>query len=157
MTLSGGPVYMALYLNEMEANASQIAAIPMNQIAMIKILSTGFIGTAGGAPGGAIAVYTKKAEDGGNYADYSNLNKIKVQGFSSTRSFVPQEYGTSGENYNRKDNRTTLYWNPNVVINEDNQKMQIRFYNPDNVKKYKIIIQGMSTGGKLLYLEKTVD
>ncbi len=157
MSLAGGAVYMTLFLDEMQTDAATIATIPMKDFAMVKIMSTGFVGSAGGGLGGALAFYTKKHEDGGGANNYSNLNSIKVPGFSSVKNFTAPEYGNISDPFNRKDNRTTLYWNPNVTLNEDNPKAKIVFYNPDTVKKYKIIVQGISSDGRLLYIERPLQ
>ena len=121
---------------------------------MIKVFTTGFVGASG--IGGAMAFYTKKMEDGGT-SSFSNLNNLKLEGYASTQTFTAPEYTTAKESYVKKDNRTTLYWNPQVIINDDTKKFPIRFYNTDNCKKFKVIIQGFSTNGKMLYVEKIIE
>ena len=153
-SLVGGPVYMSLFLDEFPADAMMIATIPIQNIAMIKVFTTGFVGASG--IGGAMAFYTKKMEDGGT-SSFSNLNNLKLEGYASTQTFIAPEYTTAKESYVKKDNRTTLYWNPEIIINDDTKKFPIRFYNTDNCKRFKVIIQGFSTNGKMLYVEKIIE
>ena len=47
--------------------------------------------------------------------------------------------------------------NPEVIINDDTKKFPIRFYNTDNSKRFKVVIQGFSTNGKMLYVEKIIE
>jgi hypothetical protein len=151
MSLSGGPMYMALFLDEFPTDAIQIATVPLQNIAMIKIFSAGIVG----GPGGALAIYTKKPEDGGG--SLGNMNKLKLEGYSHTEVFQPIEYAGNKESFIKKDNRTTLYWNPNLIINQDQRKVPICFYNSDNCKRVKIVVQGFTNDGRLLYAEKVLQ
>jgi len=42
------------------------------------------------------------------------------------------------------------------VVDGVNQKLPITFYNNDRTKRYKIVVEGMTTDGKLLLIEKTI-
>lgn len=52
----------AVYLDEMRVDYGTLNMIPVNDIAMIKVIKTPFAGLWG-APGGAIAIYTKGGEE----------------------------------------------------------------------------------------------
>jgi outer membrane receptor protein involved in Fe transport len=52
----------AIYLDEMRVDASFLNALPISDIAMIKVIKTPFLGLWG-ATGGAIAIYTKGGEE----------------------------------------------------------------------------------------------
>lgn len=155
MSLSGGPIYMALYLDEFPADASVLLTVPMQNIAMIKIFTNGFAGSDG--VGGALAVYTKKFEDGFTDNNLTKLHKLYLSGYSATEVFNSPEYKNTKESFIKKDNRTTLYWNPSVLINSDNKTFPITFYNSDNCKKFKVTIQGITSNGKFVYLEKIIE
>lgn len=155
MSLSGGPIYMALYLDEFPADASTLLTVPIQNIAMIKIFTTGFFGSDG--IGGALAVYTKKFEDGFIDNNRSKLHKLTLSGYSPTEVFNAPVYKNNKENFVKKDNRTTLYWNPSIIINSDNKTFPITFYNTDNCKKFKITIQGITSNGKFVFLEKIIE
>lgn len=155
MSLSGGPIYMALYLDEFPADASVLLTVPMQNIAMIKIFTNGFSGSDG--VGGALAVYTKKFEDGFTDNNLTKLHKLSLSGYSPTEVFNSPVYKNPKESFIKKDNRTTLYWNPSIVINSDNRTFPITFYNSDNCKKFKVTIQGITSNGKFIYLEKIIE
>lgn len=155
MSLSGGPIYMALYLDEFPADASTLLTVPIQNIAMIKIFTTGFFGSDG--IGGALAVYTKKFEDGFIDNNRSKLHKLTLSGYSPTEVFNAPVYKNNKENFVKKDNRTTLYWNPSIIINSDNKTFPITFYNTDNCKKFKITVQGITSNGKFVFLEKIIE
>ena len=52
----------AVFIDEMRIDPSDLVLLPVHDIAMIKVIKTPFLGSWG-APGGAIAIYTK---DGGD-------------------------------------------------------------------------------------------
>ena len=52
----------AIYVDEMRVDANFLDALPVSDIAMIKIIKTPFLGLWG-ASGGAIAIYTKDGEE----------------------------------------------------------------------------------------------
>lgn len=53
----------AFFLDEMRVDASALATINMDDVALIKVFRPPFIGAVGNGPGGAIAVYTLKGDD----------------------------------------------------------------------------------------------
>lgn len=59
---SMGNIPMTIFLDEIETDVSIMAAIPANQVALVKVYNT-FAGAWGNAPGGVLAIYTKKADD----------------------------------------------------------------------------------------------
>ena len=150
---SMGVIPMTLFLDEVETEASVIATIPANQVALVKIYNT-FAGAWGNAPGGVLAIYTKKADDYGKSGSYNNV--LLYNGYSIVREFFAPDYQKPVTG-NKPDNRITLDWRPNIFINSINPRIPVSFYNNDRTKKYKIIVEGMTSSGKLIWLEKMVN
>ncbi|MFX7140019.1 hypothetical protein ABTH88_19030, partial [Acinetobacter baumannii] len=71
----------SLFLDEMPTDVTMISGIPVQQVAYIKVFRPPFFGAIGGGSGGAIAVYTRKGDDG-KKADYSGkgMNFVKLAG-----------------------------------------------------------------------------
>lgn len=149
---SMGNIPMTLFLDEVETDASVIAAIPANQVALVKVYSS-FVGGWGNAPGGVLAVYTKKGEDYGKSGSYGNL--VIYDGYSVVKEFYAPDYKVKKEKENA-DNRITLDWRPSVIVNNINPRIPFSFYNNDRTKKFKVVVEGMTAGGKLICLEKTI-
>lgn len=53
----------AIFVDEMPVDAGFLNLLPVNDIAMIKVIKTPFLGGWGGA-GGAIAIYTRDGDEG---------------------------------------------------------------------------------------------
>src|SRR5678816_4114084 len=59
---SMGVMPMTIFLNEIPSDADAIATIPAYEIALVKVFSS-FAAASGNAPGGVLAIYTKKGTD----------------------------------------------------------------------------------------------
>lgn len=144
---------MTLYLDEIETDVSVIAAIPANQIAYLKVYSS-FVAAAGNAPGGVLAVYTKKSEDFGRSGNYANI--AFYNGYSVVKEFYAPDHRVTN-NTGPADNRITIDWRPSIFINSINPRIPISFYNNDRTKKFKVVVEGMTSSGKLIWLEQLVQ
>lgn len=150
---SQGNIPMTLFLDEIETSGSVIATIPANQIAMIKLFSS-FVAASGGGAGGALAIYTKKGADM-NYN--SRADVISYKGFSITKEFYAPDYSVEKNRLAASDNRITLDWRPSVFFNGINTKLPVVFYNNDRTKQFRVVVEGMTISGKLIYCEKIIS
>jgi hypothetical protein len=153
MLSSLGSFAVDYYLDEIQVDADVLQTIPFTHIAMIKVYNT-FAGGWGNSPGGAVAVYMKKGEDLLN-AMSSHGRVITYNGFSVIKEFFAPDYKTNPADKNKTDNRITLDWRPSIFINNVNPKIPLTFYNSDRTKDFKIIVEGMTTSGKMVCIEKT--
>jgi hypothetical protein len=153
MSLGTGTwIPMSLYLDEMQVDPLHLTTVPMRDIAMVRIYSPGLAGQ-----GGALAVYRKKGEDRLNNQDFSYMTKIRVPGFSPVSSFASPDYETSKKNNIRTDRRKTLHWNPSFIFLPEDGKIPVTFFNSDISRRYKISVQGFTTDGKLVHIEKMIE
>ncbi len=143
---------MTIYLDEVETDASIITSIPTNQVAMVKVYST-FIGGVGNSTGGAVAIYTKKIDDNVNSSPISNIKMYN--GYTITKEFYAPDYKVSKIGL-ETDNRITIDWRPQIFVNNINPKIPISFYNNNRTKKFKVVVEGMTNSGKLIWLEKII-
>lgn len=141
-----------VFLNEMRTDISLIQSTPMSEVAMIKVFDPPFFGSFGGGAGGAVAVYTKKG--GGTRNDIKGLSSAQVQGYSSIKEFYSPDYSTEP---GTPDYRTTLYWNPFLLLNPQNKRITIPFYNSDATKRIRVIIEGINELGQLTREEKIFE
>lgn len=150
---SMGNIPMTIFLDEIETDASVISTIPANQVALVKVYSN-FVGSWGNAPGGVLSIYTKKGEDYGKSGSYGNL--VVYNGYSVSKQFYAPDYSVNKQT-DKADNRITLDWRPSVFVNSINPKIPVSFYNNDRTKKFKVVVEGMTTSGKLICLEKIIS
>ena len=147
---SMGPIPMIIYLNEIETDATVIASIPPGDIALVKLYSS-FPGATGNGAGGVLAIYTKKGVD---ISRASKGDVMNYKGFSIRKEFYSPNYNALQGSFIREDKRITLQWIPGILLNHINPSIPIRFYNSDRTKKYRVIVEGMTNSGKLIFGEK---
>ncbi len=146
---------VGLFINEMPADLIQLRVLRADQIAMVKFFEAGAIVAGMSYPGGAIAVYLnyetdipKKEEKVSKYIEYN--------GYSISKEFYSPDYSVPGTNSNKADNRTTLYWNPEIFTENQSRNVQLKFFNNDHSKKFKIVVEGFDSGGRLIHIEKII-
>ena len=156
MTLTGGPIAIPIFLDEAPTTSTQLATIPMHEIAMIKYFQSGFIGNPGIGTTSALVVYTKKSSDikiiGPGF-----LNAFVYPGYSPIREFYSPDYEQNTANRELPDRRITLLWQPDLKVDPDSGKYLIRFFNSDSARRIKIIIEGFTADGKLIREEKILQ
>lgn len=147
-----------LYVNESQSNMDMVQTMSVNDVAMIKVFRPPFFGSAGGGGGGAIAIYTKK----GNDAQHTNDTNVKglentvLGGYSRFKEFYNPNYEKE-PNTSTPDIRTTLYWNPYITTNKQSPRTRIEFFNNDVTKKYRVVLEGVNSEGKMVRIVRTID
>ncbi len=134
----------SFFVNEINSDVNQLRSINMADVALIKVFRPPFFGAMGGGAGGAIAVYTKKG--GGDNSSFKGLPAAKVYGYSAIREFYAPDYSNAADPA-EKDYRSTLYWNPHIYFDKNNRRFTIPFFNSDNCKKIRVIIEGVNENG----------
>lgn len=147
-----GDIPMIMYLDEVETDASFISAIPASQIALVKLF-TSFAAATGNGAGGVLAIYTKKGSDYVNTRGYASFSLY--QGYSVIREFYAPDYQVKKEE-NKADNRITIDWRPDILSNYINPSIPFSFYNNDRTKRFKVVVEGMTSSGKMICLEKII-
>lgn len=145
---SGNFIQMGLYLDEMPIDAATLTSIPMSDIALVRIYTSGFMGV-----GGALAVYTKRGEDA--VSDYTFMNKLKLPGFSPVKEFFSPDYATDNTKV-KSDLRKTLYWDPSLSFIPEDGKIPITFYTTDQPAPFRIVLQGFTMDGRFVSEEVVV-
>lgn len=146
---------MVLYLDEIETDAAFISTIPANQVAMVKLYSS-FAAATGNAPGGVLSIYTKKGSDMSDVMQHA-ADMVRYNGYSVIKEFYAPDYAVDKSAKEQADNRITLGWRPNILINNLNPRIPVTFYNSDRTKRFKIVVEGMTLDGKMLMIEKIIS
>ncbi len=143
-----------VFLNEQNTDISMLQSTSMTDVAMIKVFDPPFFGAVGGGAGGAVAVYTKKGRSAN--PNVKGLNAATLYGYSSIKEFYKPDYDNSNT-ADVNDFRTTLYWNPYLLMDAKNKRITIPFFNNDSAKKIRVIIEGINEQGKLTREEKILE
>jgi hypothetical protein len=141
-----------LLVDGIDTDWSDMYNIPMGDIDKIEILKSGYGMAVYGSRGGdgVIAVLTKmgKGEWENNWERTVHGRVTPtVTGFQEPRDFYSPKYALENIDDARPDNRPTLFWNPNVAV--ENGEAKIEFFTADNLARYHIFVEGISKTGKI--------
>lgn len=153
------------YLNGIQVEKKTIDFIPMNEIDKIEIIKSAgklsLFGMGDNIPsnpsnppgfGGVVAIYTRQGNSGNNQSIKPIVHgRISPQfsGFHKSSEFYSPKYTYININDPKPDYRPTLFWEPNLVV--ENGKAKINFYTSDNLARYRIIVEGISKNGNICF------
>ncbi|MFS4418499.1 TonB-dependent receptor plug domain-containing protein [Maribacter sp. 2307ULW6-5] len=145
---SGQPLVL---LDGIPIGIEGIQAMGANDIMFIDVVSgsgTSLWGTRGLF--GVIALYTyrgkDKSEELGRYPGVAN---IKIAGLHAPEEFYTPNYAMVTDKHNRPDYRTTLHWNPKLMVEKGGQLEEF-FYTGDLPGYYTVVVKGLSKDGRII-------
>ncbi|SFN03138.1 hypothetical protein SAMN05421594_0493 [Chryseobacterium oleae] len=136
-----------LYLDEILSDPSMIATLPVNNIAMVKIIK------GAGLVGDAVAIYTMRGnmKSKSNEKEAPKNNSAVIKGYDKPSEFPIEMLDNDDPSKKiENDTRETLYWNPNL-FDSDYVPPRIKFFNNDSAKQYKVLIISFDEDDNLLY------
>lgn len=144
---------VALYLDEMQTDASFIESVPVSQIAYVKLINN-FVGAPGSSA--ALAIYMKKGAELAA-ATESATDIVAYKGYEILKEFYSPDYSVTRPDDSKADNRLTLLWLPAINLAHVNPKIPVLFYNNDRTKRFKIVAEGVTNDGRFMMIEKIVN
>jgi len=143
------------FVDEVELpNQIGLSSIPITQLAYIKFIPGIVIGSSFVSNNGALYIYTKKGDEVESVSQ--TMKSIYIKGYDVPKYFSNPDYSEKTSLLN-SDLRTTLYWNPYLVADENSRKIKIEYYNNDVSKKLLLTIEGFDENGKLIHIEKIIE
>ncbi|MGI4750799.1 MAG: hypothetical protein ACRYFB_09205 [Janthinobacterium lividum] len=143
------------YIDEARVELQDITTISLFDIALIRFAPPPvWFAPLNGGNNGAILIYTKKHGDEktAHLPSRKLFETYSFNGYSISRVFSSPDY-SKPQLRNKPDYRTTLFWKPDVMPDE-NGNYKIQFYSSDNTKKIRLVVQGFTADGKLGYLNQ---
>ena len=138
------------FLNEIPVSVDIIDFLNPDDVGLIKVYK-GATAIALGASRGAIAIYTIKGRSVKDWRS-KGFEFFKKEGYAVNKEFFVMDYSKLNPQSSFTDIRPTLYWNPSLSLTDG--KKIIEFYNDDVCKKFRVVIEGIDTNGKLFFAEK---
>lgn len=141
-----------LFLDEIPTDPTMISSLPVNNIAMVKIIK------GSGLIGDAVAIYTMK----GNMKSKSNEKETRknnssiIKGYDKPSEFPIEMIDDDAPEKIENDTRETLYWNPNL-FDSDYVPPRIKFFNNDSAKQCKVLIISFDEDDNLLYDQQVLQ
>lgn len=145
-----------LFLDEMQVDPEFVANLNVNDIAYVKVFRPPFFGAPGGGSGGGIAVYTKKGGDVTSGSSGPAIPSKVIEAYTLVKEFYHPDYAVLNPEHEKQDLRSTLYWNPMILLDEKTQTHKFKFYNNDVAGAFRIVMEGINADGKLIHIEKVI-
>ena len=143
---SGSPIFV---LDGMRVDVDAINALSTADIESIEIFK-GNEAAIFGSSGGAIAIYTKRANPnykGPDKGPAPGIATVKLPGFYPAREFYSPRYSALLTNPPADPRVSTLYWNPEVRTNAKGEA-EIHFFTADGSGTFEAVAEGLGTGGQ---------
>ncbi|MGN0004113.1 MAG: carboxypeptidase regulatory-like domain-containing protein [Sphingobacterium composti] len=154
----GSRVPVQIFLNGMPIDENTLNSISPSEIEAVEIFTRDDLGTVRNLyqNDGVVSIITKKEKPKGPRMTLAQIEAMLPKtnvidlfplGYIKERKFYAPKYETDAQKATN-DYRTTVYWNPTVEL-DDNGKATLDFYNADGNGKYKVVVEGMDSTGRL--------
>ncbi|MGQ8338978.1 TonB-dependent receptor plug domain-containing protein [Sunxiuqinia sp. A32] len=148
--LQGSATPAEIYVDGMETDMSSLSNISskdIDKIVVIKGAGAALYSQGGGGLGGVILINLK---EGGDFTYKLNgVVKYAPLGYQKPSEFyVPKYEVDSIRNSREPDVRSTVYWQPNVIVDESGAA-SIQFYAADPNTNYTYILEGITDRGDI--------
>lgn len=139
------PVFI---LDGKRVTPAELVTIPSSHIKRVDVLNpASAMMYDSGAWGGAIVFHTRSWE-GMVYGIPTKTLSYKFAGYNQTKEFFSPDYSPGTREYIDPDHRNTLYWQPNITINESG-KVELSFFTSDYKGEYLIHCEGRTEDGEI--------
>lgn len=142
-----------LLMDNVPIDANELNALMPQYIAEMEVVKGGRIATMGAnGVAGAILITTSMLPVDQKVVSPTNIQTIAPIGYQVIKEFYSPKYEAKEQkNYSQRDNRSTLYWSPDVRTTES-KSGEFQFYTSDQTfSPYVIVLEGLSEEGKLIY------
>ncbi|HRK54322.1 MAG TPA: TonB-dependent receptor plug domain-containing protein [Cyclobacteriaceae bacterium] len=132
-----------IFVDGIPFEVNDLRAISTSQIDHIEIVKRALPQFGSRGANGLIAIYTKMS----TFSDHestipSDYVLKKLDGYATARSFYSPDYSSQTIAASDYDFRSTLYWNPNVSMDDDGIAT-LHFYTSDLIGNYTIEVEGV--------------
>jgi len=144
-----------LYLNEGETTASWLNFVPLDNIIMVKVITTPRTLAFGSDVALVISVYTESDSIIPAYRETGFRNKM-LKGYDRPAVYSMPKYDNPELVFPETDARSELLWQPVIAPEDSLYNSMIKFFNNDSIKRLRIIIQGFNNEGFPVYINKLI-
>lgn len=147
--LQGGPMLIIVDDVTMQQGASvnDLNIADIDNVKVLKNLDASIYGMRG-ANGVLVIKSRKGATPTANKKLGDGLLYFTASGFYKARTFYSPVYEGKQLTGNKPDNRTTIYWNPDIVTDK-NGNASVSFFNADGKGTYRLVIEGIDEAGNI--------
>ncbi|QQL48765.1 TonB-dependent receptor [Mucilaginibacter ginkgonis] len=140
---------MQIWLDGFQIDADILRSINQYDIGSIEVLRSPEYAAVYGAPNGLLLINTKRGGETVSINKYTpGLITYMPKGYYQARQFYSPQYGVSSTNAALADLRTTIFWKPNIVTDQDG-KASVDYFNAGSPGTYRVVVEGIDTEGHI--------
>ena len=154
----GSRVPVQFFLNGMPIDENTLNSIVPMEIEAIEIFNRDDLGTVSRLyqNDGVVSIITKKEKPKGPRMTMAQIEALLPKanvvdlyplGYIKERKFYTPKYDTD-QSKSTNDYRTTVYWNPDVLLDEKGA-ISLDYFNADGNGKYKVVVEGIDNAGRI--------
>lgn len=132
---------------------SYLNSFDIENISVFKGANAAIFGSRGG--NGAIAIYLKKGVQNRNLQPISFASIMPLGYQKPVEFYIPKYETDSNKNDVKPDLRTTIYWNPSL-ISDENGNYDVKFWTADKNNNYTVILEGVGENGEIVRFKSTI-
>ncbi|GGK20048.1 hypothetical protein GCM10007962_12700 [Yeosuana aromativorans] len=138
-----------ILLDDFEIDTEFLTTLYANEVSFINVYKGADAAMFSNAGSGVIAIYSKTGNGrfSRNVKRKAGIINFAAQGFYTAREFYSPDPINGFEAAINADVRTTLYWEPEIRITEQQQTKEISFFTCDMKSDYIIEVEGVSDSG----------
>ncbi|MBQ5647970.1 MAG: hypothetical protein IIV16_02465 [Alistipes sp.] len=141
----------AVYVNGTQMDMGVIDAYPMSEVISVSYLDKFESMAAGmGSETGAIILHVKDINAREKFL-INSMAEVVVPGYATPMEFYAPDYSVENDK-SKRDNRTTIAWVPSLQSTSMGDAV-MSFWTADRQSNYRVIIEGITSEGELLYNE----
>lgn len=143
---SSEPLYL---IDDIPSDLSAVKSLSVNDVERIEIIKSASNSAIYGsrAANGVIAIYTKRG-----FNVITGWQKLKIVAYYTPKEF----YQPNFKIINADTIISSIYWNPNLVTDNEG-KTEIKFRVPPQNSAYRVVLQGISENGNVIYFNEIVE
>ena len=138
-----------------QLDGAQVTMDDLKQVSMKEVLFIKFLQKANPKDLPTLAITSRLSIYQNNIIN-NKTGLAVIIGYTPAREFYSPQYTESPIDIAATDFRATIYWNPRVVVDKNNRKVKLVFYNNDISNKFRIVVEGMNKEGKLTRIEEII-
>ena len=140
-----------VYINGQQMDMGMIDAYPMSEVVSVSYLDKNEATMAGiSSPTGAIILQVRDINAREKFL-INSIAEVVVPGYAPPVEFYSPNYAVENDK-SKPDNRTTIAWEPALASNSLGEA-SMSFWTADRASDYRVVIEGITLGGELLYKE----
>ncbi|MEC3905398.1 TonB-dependent receptor plug domain-containing protein [Tamlana sp. 2201CG12-4] len=138
---------------------SEITYMTGNEIDFIDVLKGADAAAFSNAGNGVVAIYTRTGDFNRNInvKRKPGIIDFTATGFYTAREFYAPDHINGFDEALKQDIRTTLHWEPKIVLTDDASRAEVSFFTSDARSIYGIKIEGITDTGIPVYHLTTLE